>query len=135
MRRGEIWVANLNPNRGQEVGKIRPVVVIQDDRLLATALPTVLVLPLTTQVNPEFEPLRITVRAREKLHQNCQIMVEQVRTLDRTRAGEGREVPSYRPLPFEAKRRSRWFPSPVLQWLPDLGQRCAPPRGLARNKR
>ncbi|HYU35609.1 MAG TPA: type II toxin-antitoxin system PemK/MazF family toxin [Thermoanaerobaculia bacterium] len=89
MRRGEIWVANLNPNRGQEVGKIRPVVVIQDDRLLATALPTVLVLPLTTQVNPEFEPLRITVRAREKLHQNCQIMVEQVRTLDRTRVGEG----------------------------------------------
>jgi len=46
MRRGEIWVANLNPNRGQEVGKIRPVVVIQDDLLLETALPTVLVLPV-----------------------------------------------------------------------------------------
>ncbi len=89
MRRGEIWVANLNPNRGQEVGKIRPVVVIQDDLLLETALPTVLVLPLTTQVRPEGEPLRVTIRAREKLRQDCQVMVEQVRTLDRQRIGEG----------------------------------------------
>jgi mRNA interferase MazF len=89
MRRGEIWVGNLNPNRGQEVGKIRPVLVIQDERLLETALPTVLVLPLTTQPRPEYEPLRVTIRAREKLRQDCQVMVDQVRTLDRERVGEG----------------------------------------------
>ena len=29
MRRGEVWVARLNPNQGAEVGKVRPVVVIQ----------------------------------------------------------------------------------------------------------
>src|SRR5262245_57049436 len=89
MRRGEIWVANLNPNRGQEVGKIRPVLVIQDERLLETALPTVLVLPLTTQLRREYEPLRVTIRAREKLRQDCQVMVDQVRTLARKRVGEG----------------------------------------------
>lgn len=89
MRRGEIWVANLNPNRGQEIGKIRPVVVIQDESLLETALPTILVLPLTAQPRPEYEPLRVTIRAREKLRQDCQVMVDQVRTLDRRRIGEG----------------------------------------------
>lgn len=89
MKRGEIWVGNLNPNRGQEVGKIRPVLVIQDDLFLETALPTVLVLPLTTQVRPDHEPLRITIRARGKLREDCQVMVEQVRTLDRGRVGEG----------------------------------------------
>ena len=26
MRRGEVWVARLNPNQGAEVGKVRPVV-------------------------------------------------------------------------------------------------------------
>ena len=31
MKRGEVWVANLNPTRGREVGKIRPVLVIQGD--------------------------------------------------------------------------------------------------------
>ena len=32
MKRGEIWVANLNPNRGAEVGKIRPVLILQNNR-------------------------------------------------------------------------------------------------------
>jgi mRNA interferase MazF len=27
IRRGEVWVARLNPNQGAEVGKVRPVVV------------------------------------------------------------------------------------------------------------
>ena len=35
MRRGEVWLGNLNPNRGQEIGKIRPVVILQADFLLA----------------------------------------------------------------------------------------------------
>jgi mRNA interferase MazF len=26
MQRGEIWIANLNPNKGSEIGKARPIV-------------------------------------------------------------------------------------------------------------
>ena len=33
IRRGEVWVARLNPNQGAEVGKVRPVVVMQADLL------------------------------------------------------------------------------------------------------
>jgi hypothetical protein len=33
IRRGEVWVGNLNPARGKEVGKVRPVLVIQADAL------------------------------------------------------------------------------------------------------
>jgi mRNA interferase MazF len=54
MRRGEIWVANLNPSRGREVGKIRPVLVIQAEELTAIGTPMVVVLPLTTQVYTDF---------------------------------------------------------------------------------
>jgi len=50
IRRGEVWVARLNPNQGAEVGKVRPVVVIQADLLTDVGIPTVLVVPLTTQV-------------------------------------------------------------------------------------
>lgn len=32
MRRGGVWVANLNPNRGAEVGKLRPALGLQVDR-------------------------------------------------------------------------------------------------------
>ena len=89
MKRGEVWVGNLNPNRGAEVGKIRPVLIVQEDYLTQAGLPTVVVLPLTTQIRPSLQHLRILIRARDYLQQDCQVMVDQPRTLDRTRFGEG----------------------------------------------
>jgi mRNA interferase MazF len=89
MRRGEVWTANLNPNKGAEVGKVRPVVVIQDDRLIQTGLPTILVIPLTTQFRPAFAPMRVKLAPRDRLRKECYVMVEHVRTADRLRFGEG----------------------------------------------
>ena len=89
MRRGEVWLGNLNPNRGQETGKIRPVLILQADFLLASGEPTVIVLPLTTQVRASKEPLHVTIVARERLRETCQVMTEQPRTLDRLRLLEG----------------------------------------------
>ena len=89
MRRGEVWVGNLNPNRGTEVGKIRPVLILQADFLIERNLPTVVVLPLTTAVRANLEPLRITIVARDNLRHRCQVMPDQPRTLDRERIGNG----------------------------------------------
>jgi len=89
MRRGEIWVGNLNPNRGNEVGKIRPVLILQADFLLEQGEPTIVVLPLTTQVRNSKEPLHVTIAARDQLLQDCQVMPEQPRTLDRSRLAQG----------------------------------------------
>lgn len=89
MRRGEIWIGNLNPDRGAEVGKVRPVLIIQEDRLTQAGLPTVVVLPLTTQIRPGLQHIRVLLRARDRLQQDCQVMVDQPRTLDRGRLGEG----------------------------------------------
>ena len=88
IRRGQVWIANLNPNRGREVGKIRPVLVIQGDWLSAAQSRTVVVLPLTSQVRPGAEPLRVTIVARDGLQNDSQVIVEQPRTLDRARLGE-----------------------------------------------
>jgi mRNA interferase MazF len=89
MKRGEIWTANLNPSRGRGMGKIRPVLVLQADELLEAGTPMVVVLPLTTQVYPEFKLWRITVTARDRLKEPCQIVVDQPRALDRARLGDG----------------------------------------------
>jgi mRNA interferase MazF len=89
MRRGEVWLGNLNPNRGQEIGKIRPVLILQADFLLAAGEPTVIVLPLTTQVRKSKEPLHVTISARDRLREACQVMPEQPRTLDRQRLLNG----------------------------------------------
>jgi mRNA interferase MazF len=89
MKRGEVWVANLNPTRGREVGKIRPVLVVQGDELLLAGSPTVVVLPLTTRVQPRLRLMRISLPARDQLQQDCQVIVDQPRTIDRRRFGEG----------------------------------------------
>jgi mRNA interferase MazF len=89
MRRGEIWVANFNPNKGAEIGKQRPVIVFQDDRILATGLRTIIVVPLTTQYRPAFAPMRIQIPARDQLLHDSYAVVEQIRALDRSRFNEG----------------------------------------------
>jgi mRNA interferase MazF len=89
IRRGEVWVARLNPNQGAEVGKVRPVVVIQADLLTDAGIPTVLVVPLTTQMRRGAELLRVLIPARERLVRDSYAMAEQPRALDRARLGEG----------------------------------------------
>ena len=89
MRRGEIWTANLNPSRGREIGKIRPILIVQADELIDAETPMVVVLPLTTHVYPELRLWRITVPARDRLRDDCQIVVDQPRALDRNRVGDG----------------------------------------------
>ena len=89
IRRGEVWVARLNPNQGAEVGKVRPVVVIQADALTEAGLATVLVVPLTSQRRRGAEALRVSIRPRDRLLRECWAMAEQPRALDRSRLGEG----------------------------------------------
>jgi len=89
VQRGEVWVANLNPNRGGEIGKARPVVILQENRITETGLRTVLVAPLTTQYRPEFSAMRIAVKARQRVLKNCYVMVEHITALDRSRISEG----------------------------------------------
>ena len=89
MKRGEIWVGNLNPPRGREIGKARPVLIIQTDELNETITPMVVVLPLTTQVYPLFKRWRVTLPPRGRLLKPCQVVTDQPRALDRDRFGEG----------------------------------------------
>ena len=88
MRRGEVWTANLNPSRGREIGKIRPVLIVQADELIDADTPMVVVLPLTTHVYPQFRLWRVTVSARDRLKDDCQVVVDQPRALDRSRIGD-----------------------------------------------
>lgn len=88
-RRGEIWAANLNPGRGREIAKIRPVLIIQDDALSAIGTPMIIVLPLTTQVYPAYKRWRVTIPPRDRLLKPCQVIIDQPRALDVDRFGDG----------------------------------------------
>ena len=45
-QRGEIWLVNLNPTRGQEIQKTRPVVIISTN--LFSPIPLRIIIPITS---------------------------------------------------------------------------------------
>jgi len=81
----EIWIADLEPRFGTESGKVRPVVVIQTD-LLNNLHPSTIVCPITTNVNPESEILRVHVKkGTSNLKEDCDILIDQIRAIDNRR--------------------------------------------------
>ncbi|HEB86284.1 MAG TPA: type II toxin-antitoxin system PemK/MazF family toxin [Gammaproteobacteria bacterium] len=84
-KRGAIYLANFNPSKGNEPGKIRPCVVMQSDLLNEVGHPSTTVLPLTTQLIDDAAPLRYRIKARDKLHTDSDLMLDQTRTIDNQR--------------------------------------------------
>lgn len=89
IKTGEIWLANLNPNKGREPGKTRPVVILQNQSLLDVAHPTTLIAPLTTQLFDDVYPLRVRIAAKGKLQKASDVLVDQVRAIDNQRFYQG----------------------------------------------
>jgi mRNA interferase MazF len=96
--RGEIWTADLNPRRGTEPGKTRPVLIVQAQALLDAGHPSTLVIPLTTRVVEGAEPLRVRVRASGRLRRDSDLLIDQVCAIDNQRLVEGPLVRLSRPL-------------------------------------
>ena len=84
-KRGGIYLANLNPTRGTEPGKIRPCMVMQSNLLNDVGHPSTTVLPLTTQLIEGAEPLRLRLVSRDGLEYDSDIMLDQTRTIDNRR--------------------------------------------------
>ena len=87
--RGEIWLADLNPPHGTEPGKTRPVLVIQAQGLLGVGHPSTIVIPLTTNVMDDAEPLRVRVPASGRLRKDSDLLIDQLRAIDNRRLVQG----------------------------------------------
>ncbi len=81
-KRGGIYLANFNPSKGTEPGKIRPCIVMQSNLLNDAGHPSTTVVPLTTQLIEDAAPLRYRVTARDGLESDSDIMLDQTRTID-----------------------------------------------------
>jgi len=86
---GEIWLADLNPPHGTEPGKTRPVLVIQAQGLLGAGHPSTIVIPLTTNVMDDAEPLRVRVPASGRLRKDSDLLIDQLRAIDNRRLAQG----------------------------------------------
>jgi mRNA interferase MazF len=87
--RGEIWLADLNPPRGTEPGKTRPVLIVQSQALLDADHPSTYVIPLTTRLVDDAEPLRIRVSAAGRLLRDSDLLMDQLMAIDNRRLVRG----------------------------------------------
>ena len=84
--RGDIWLVNLNPvKKSNEVGKIRPALVLQNDELNHGDYPTTIIIPLTTSLIDDAEPLRYRIDAKDELEKDSDLLVAQIRSIDNIR--------------------------------------------------
>ena len=79
VKRGEIWLAALDPTIGSKIQKTRPCVIISPSEM-HDHLRTVIVAPMTTGSKPA--PFRVPVTFQRK---TGLILLDQIRTIDKTR--------------------------------------------------
>jgi len=81
----DIWIADLEPQRGTETGKVRPVLVVQTN-LLNNEHPSTIVCPVTTNVEKDSDILRVHIRKGiANLKIESDIMIDQIRAIDNRR--------------------------------------------------
>jgi mRNA interferase MazF len=83
----EIYLANLNPKKGHEVSKTRPVVVVHS-QLIEGLLSTSIICPITTQLSSA-TLLRVNVSLQDAsttgLSEPSDVIVDQIRSIDNQR--------------------------------------------------
>ena len=79
-KRGDIWLVDFDPTRPDEVGKVRPALIIQDDDVNEYYNSTV-ALPFSTVVMPDNEPLRVHYSGLSFLDHPSDLAITQIRSL------------------------------------------------------
>ena len=88
VKRGDIYFADLSPVVGSEQGGMRPVLIVQNDTGNRHS-PTVIAAAITSQTGKAKLPTHIELAARNVgLNRDSVILLEQIRTLDKSRLRE-----------------------------------------------
>ncbi|MCD7950921.1 MAG: type II toxin-antitoxin system PemK/MazF family toxin [Erysipelotrichaceae bacterium] len=85
VKRGEIYMADLNPGFGYEQCGIRPVLIIQNDTGNNYS-PTTIVACISSRVKSKARlPTHVYIKARHALSCNSIVLLEQIRVIDKDR--------------------------------------------------
>ena len=82
---GGLYAADLNPPRGTEAGKVRPVLVAQTNLLNEVGHPSTVVLPCTSRLTGESLLRVLLPRGIAGNRVDCEVMVDQARAIDNRR--------------------------------------------------
>jgi len=83
IKRGEIWLVNLNPTLGHEINKIRPAVIIQNDDGNEHS-PLTIIAPITSNIENIY-PFNVFLEKGNGLEKDSKVLLNQIRTIDKKR--------------------------------------------------
>mgnify|MGYP000892195509 CR=1 FL=1 len=86
IRRGEIYIADLDPVVGSEQGGNRPVLVLQNN-VGNKFSPTVIVAPLTSRTGKTNIATHVTLKT-DFMERESIVLLEQIKTIDKKRLRE-----------------------------------------------
>ncbi len=85
IKRGEIYLAALDPTLGREISKTRPVVIVSNDTNNQFS-GTVTILPITSKSLRAIYPFELFLaKGTGNLPKNSKVKADQIRTLDKNR--------------------------------------------------
>lgn len=83
-KRGEIFIADLNPGFGREIHKKRPVLVISNNSLNQN-LSTIIMIPLSSIIPKFIGPDVVKIEEKIGLEKESVLIVNQIRSIDQAR--------------------------------------------------
>ncbi|OIO40442.1 PemK family transcriptional regulator [Candidatus Pacearchaeota archaeon CG1_02_31_27] len=85
IKRGDIFLANLEPVKGSEQGGIRPVLIIQND-ISNKYSPVTIIAAITSKIFEREFPTNVFLTKKESgLDKDSTILLNQIRTIDKSR--------------------------------------------------
>jgi len=84
LNRCDIVGINLNPKKGNEIGKIRLCVIISNDDE-NNILDTIIVMPLSTKLLDDMYPYRFRLKKRGNLKYDSDILINHIKTISKKR--------------------------------------------------
>lgn len=86
-KRGEIYIADLNPSFGQEIHKKRPVLIISSN-VINQNFPTVIMVPLSSIVPRDIGADSVKVSKEVGFDKESVVLTTQIRSIDKRRLVE-----------------------------------------------
>jgi len=85
VKRGDIWLVNLDPTLGHEIRKSRPAVIIQND-LGNKYSPITIIAPITSQNIEKTYPIEVILNKKSSgLEKISKVLLNQIRAIDKRR--------------------------------------------------